>query len=79
MKIIRTVREYQLKEANGKYFLSNGEETSRYISNVFKDILLNLNDARFWHEAKDRIEEDNFEEKVDLFIAKDNVDVVLGD
>lgn len=67
MTIIKTVRDIQLKEVNGQFILTNDKQSSTYLGDATKQFLLSLDDARFWHEAKDRIAEDNFEYQVDLF------------
>jgi hypothetical protein len=63
MKVLRQVRNIELNEGNlmadSLFSLSNGTDVSHWFDSDTKDRLMKLNDADFWHQAKEMIKEDN--------------------
>ncbi len=67
MKVLRNVRGIKLNEGNlqakGLFNLSIGKDTSLAVSYWFdeetKDRLMKLDDAKFWHESREIIKENN--------------------
>ena len=65
MNVLRTVNDIQLNEgtssARGMFNLSDDKDVSYWFASDTKDDLMEMNDAEFWHKAKDMIKESNIE------------------
>ena len=65
MNVLRTVRDIELNEgngaANGMFNLNDSTDVSFLFDAETKDRLMKLNEADFWHQAKQMIKESNID------------------